>query len=41
MAAAAADHARLRELQAELTAVRAEREDLEGAWLEATEVLEG
>ena len=41
MAVSATDFGRLRELQAELTAVRGEREDLEGAWLEATEVLEG
>ena len=41
MAAAATDHVRLRELQAELAAVAAERESLEAAWLEAAETLEG
>ncbi|HVL95973.1 MAG TPA: ABC-F family ATP-binding cassette domain-containing protein [Solirubrobacteraceae bacterium] len=41
MAAAATDHVRLRELQAELAAVAAEREALEAAWLEASETLEG
>jgi ABC transport system ATP-binding/permease protein len=40
MAAAATDHARLRELSAELTALRSERDELEAAWLEAAEVLE-
>jgi ATP-binding cassette subfamily F protein uup len=37
MAAAATDHERLRELDAELRALRAEREELEHAWLEASE----
>ncbi len=37
MAAAATDHVRLRELQAELAAVAAEREQLEAEWLEAAE----
>jgi ATP-binding cassette subfamily F protein uup len=37
MAAAATDYARLRELQEELAAVAAEREQLEGEWLEAAE----
>jgi len=41
MAAAATDHVRLRELQAELEATGAERERLEAAWLEASESLEG
>src|SRR4051812_18104211 len=41
MAASATDHARLRELQAELTALLAERETLEAAWLETSEALEG
>ena len=41
MAASATDHVRLRELQAELEAVAAERERLEAAWLEASETLEG
>ena len=41
MAASATDHARLRELQAELDAVAAEREDAEAAWLEAAETAEG
>jgi ATP-binding cassette subfamily F protein uup len=41
MAAAATDHERLRELQAELDAVAAEREDAEMAWLEAAETAEG
>ena len=39
MAASATDHARLRELQAELDAVAAEREDAEAAWLEQGELL--
>jgi ATP-binding cassette subfamily F protein uup len=38
MAAAATDHVRLAELQAELTDARAERERLETAWLEAAEL---
>jgi ABC transport system ATP-binding/permease protein len=37
MAAAATDHVRLRELQAELASVASEREQLEGEWLEAAE----
>jgi ATP-binding cassette subfamily F protein uup len=41
MAASATDHARLRELQAELDAVASEREDAEAAWLEAAETAEG
>jgi ATP-binding cassette subfamily F protein uup len=41
MAAAATDHVRLRELQAELAAVTAERDELEAAWLETAEALEG
>jgi ATP-binding cassette subfamily F protein uup len=41
MAAAATDYDRLRELQTELAALLAEREDLEGAWLEASEAAEG
>ena len=41
MAASATDHARLHELQAELDAVAAEREDAEMAWLEAAETAEG
>ena len=41
MAASATDHVRLRELQAELQAAAAEREQLEGAWLAASETLEG
>ena len=41
MAASATDHARLRELQQQLTALAAEREALEAAWLEASEALEG
>jgi ATP-binding cassette subfamily F protein uup len=41
MAAASTDHQRLRELQAELDAVAAEREDAEAAWLEAAETAEG
>ena len=36
----ASDHARLSELQAELDALRAERDELETAWLHATETLE-
>jgi ATP-binding cassette subfamily F protein uup len=41
MAASATDHERLRELQATLDAVAAEREDAEAAWLEAAETAEG
>jgi ATP-binding cassette subfamily F protein uup len=41
MAESATDHVRLRELQSELSAVAAERESLEAAWLEAAEALEG
>jgi ATP-binding cassette subfamily F protein uup len=41
MAAAATDFDRLRTLQSELTALAAEREELEAAWLEASETLEG
>jgi ATP-binding cassette subfamily F protein uup len=41
MAASATDHARLRELQAELDAVAAERDDAEAGWLEAAETAEG
>jgi len=40
MAAAATDHVRLRELQTELAATTAEREQLESAWLETSEALE-
>ena len=40
MAASATDHARLRELTARLAALTAEREELEAAWLEASEALE-
>jgi ABC transport system ATP-binding/permease protein len=40
MAAAATDHGRLRELDAELRALAAEREELEAAWLEGSEALE-
>jgi prefoldin subunit 5 len=41
MAASATDHTRLRALQSELEALRAEREELESAWLETSEALEG
>jgi ATP-binding cassette subfamily F protein uup len=41
MAASATDHARLRELNAELAGLAAEREQLESAWLEASAVLDG
>ena len=41
MAAASTDFDRLRELQAELTTLGTEREELEGAWLEASEAAEG
>ncbi len=41
MAASATDHERLRELQAELHARVAEREQLEATWLQAAETLEG
>jgi ATP-binding cassette subfamily F protein uup len=41
MASAAADHAQLAALTAELTALGAERDGLEERWLEASEALEG
>jgi len=41
MAAAATDHGRLRELNDQLAALAAEREELEAAWLEASAALEG
>ena len=41
MAASATDHVRLRALQAELAALGSERHELEAAWLESSEVLEG
>jgi ATP-binding cassette subfamily F protein uup len=41
MAASATDHTRLRELNAALAALAAEREQLESAWLEGAESLEG
>ncbi|HEV7495441.1 ABC-F family ATP-binding cassette domain-containing protein [Baekduia sp.] len=41
MATAATDHARLRELDAELRALLTEREALEVAWMEASEAAEG
>src|SRR5215217_4958332 len=41
MAASATDHERLRELQGQLDALAAEREDAEAAWLEAAETAEG
>jgi ABC transport system ATP-binding/permease protein len=41
MAAAATDFARLRELQVELEDLSARRDELEAAWLETSEVLEG
>jgi ATP-binding cassette subfamily F protein uup len=41
MAASATDHTKLRELQSELSALLAEREALESAWLETSEALEG
>jgi ATP-binding cassette subfamily F protein uup len=40
MAASATDHARLRELDAELSAVHPERESLEAAWLEVSTAIE-
>jgi ATP-binding cassette subfamily F protein uup len=40
MAASATDHVRLRELQDELAACAAEREQVEAAWLEIAETLE-
>ena len=40
MVGAATDHVRLRELQAELAATAAERDQLEAAWLETSEALE-
>ncbi len=41
MAGAATDHERLRELDAELRTLLAEREALEVAWMEASEAAEG
>ncbi|CAA9486097.1 MAG: hypothetical protein AVDCRST_MAG13-1458, partial [uncultured Solirubrobacteraceae bacterium] len=41
MAASATDHGRLRELDAELGALAAERDALEASWLELSEALEG
>jgi hypothetical protein len=41
MAANATDHQRLAELQADLDALGADRDALEAAWLEASELLEG
>jgi ATP-binding cassette subfamily F protein uup len=41
MAASATDHGRLRELDADLRALAAEREELEAGWLQAAEALEG
>jgi ATP-binding cassette subfamily F protein uup len=41
MADAASDHGRLRELNEELAALHAEREQLEADWLEHSETLEG
>ncbi|WP_372788540.1 ABC-F family ATP-binding cassette domain-containing protein [Paraconexibacter sp.] len=41
MAAAATEHERLRALQGDLTALLAEREELEAAWIEQAELLEG
>jgi ATP-binding cassette subfamily F protein uup len=41
MVAAATDHVRLGQLQAELETVRGEREAAEVAWLETSEALEG
>jgi cell division protein FtsL len=40
MATHASDHARLGELQAQLDALRTERDELETDWLNATETLE-
>ncbi|HEV7807425.1 MAG TPA: ABC-F family ATP-binding cassette domain-containing protein [Solirubrobacteraceae bacterium] len=40
MAAAATDHVRLRELQAELAEITTEREALEAAWMQSAEALE-
>jgi ATP-binding cassette subfamily F protein uup len=40
MAASATDHGRLRELNAELAALTAERDALEASWLELSEALE-
>ena len=40
MAVSATDFDRLRELQAELTAVEADKEQTEAAWLEVSEALE-
>jgi ATP-binding cassette subfamily F protein uup len=41
MASSATDHERLHDLQAQLDAVAAEREDAEAAWLEAAQTAEG
>jgi ATP-binding cassette subfamily F protein uup len=40
MAASATDHSRLGELGSELEALAAERDELEGAWMETSELLE-
>ncbi|HYF24842.1 MAG TPA: ATP-binding cassette domain-containing protein, partial [Baekduia sp.] len=41
MAAVATDHERLRELQGQLAALTAERDELEAGWMAAAELLEG
>jgi ATP-binding cassette subfamily F protein uup len=41
MASAASDHGRLRELNEQLAALATERDELEAAWMEASEALEG
>jgi ATP-binding cassette subfamily F protein uup len=41
MAAQATDHVRLGELDSELAALAAERDELEAAWLQTAAVLEG
>ena len=41
MAAQATDHAALRDLNAQLAAVAGERDELEAAWLDVSEALEG
>jgi ATP-binding cassette subfamily F protein uup len=41
MAAAATDHVRLRELQADLAALVERREELEAEWMQTAEALEG
>lgn len=40
MAAAATDHGKLRELQGSLAQLTTQRDELEGAWLQTSELLD-